>query len=77
MNIESDKNFNVQHQEEVSELRGTMLSQAKKEESKRFLCKPSTTKPSLVILDVYTNKTTEVPLFASKEVLKALNELFG
>lgn len=76
MKIKADELLNSELQKEVSELRNGMFSQVKKEESKRFTVKPSNTNPCAIITDTITGKTTEVPLFASREVLLALNNLF-
>ena len=76
MRIKSDERLNRELQKEVSELRDGMFSQIKKEESKRFVTKPSKENPCTIITDTVTGKIVEVPLFASREVLVALNTLF-
>lgn len=76
MKIKADEQLNSELQKQVSGLRDGMLSQIKKEESSRFVAKPSNENPCTIITDTVTGKTTEVPLFASREVLVALNNLF-
>lgn len=76
MKIKSDECLNSELQKDVSEIRDGMFSQIKKEESKRFVTKPSNENPCTIITDTVTGKTVEVPLFASREVLVALNTLF-
>lgn len=76
MKIKPDERLNSKLQKEVSELRGGMFSQIKKEESSRFVAKTSNENPCTIITDTTTGKTVEIPLFASKEVLVALNTLF-
>ena len=76
MKLKQDERLNSELQKEVSELRDGMFSQIKKEESSRFVANPSNENPSTIITDTITGKTVEVPLFASREVLMALNVLF-
>lgn len=76
MKLKQDERLNSELQKEVSELRDGMFSQIKKEESRRFVAKPSNENPSTIITDTITGKTVEVPLFASREVLMVLNALF-
>ena len=76
MKIKQDELLNSKLQKEVSELRDDMFSQIKKEESSRFITKASNENPCTIITDTLTGKTVEVPLFASREVLVALNTLF-
>ena len=76
MKIKSDEMLNDVLQEQVSTLRGGILSQTLKEESKRFTVTPSTEQPTVFITDTTTGKQAEVALFASRGVLETLNTLF-
>jgi hypothetical protein len=76
MRIKSDSKLNRELQKEVISVRGGMLSQVKKEQSERFVIKPSNSTPATIIMDKATGRCVEVPLFASREVLVALNTLF-
>ena len=75
MRISSDKRLNEQLQEEVSTLRDIMIS-ANKHHSSRFTARKSKDRPSMIITDTETNQETEVGLYAYREVMKALIELF-
>lgn len=77
MKIKSDEMLNEVLQEQVADLRSSMLSQTLKEESKRFTVTPSTEKPTVFIKDTVTGKQAEVALFASRAVLETLNTLFN
>ncbi len=61
---------------DVSQLRGGMIGQVQKSTSKRFSAEPSVDEPSMWITDHVTGRQCQVGLFAARETLEALNELF-
>lgn len=75
MKITSDKRLNNQLQEDISELRESIIENVKTT-SKRFVAVNPTDKPEMIITDTSTWKTTTVPLYAYGNVMKALTELF-
>lgn len=76
--IKSDEKLNPQLKEEVTTLRGGILSQAEKNElPSRFSVKSADNSPSMIITDNDTGKQVKVPLFAYGDVRKVLNKLFG
>jgi hypothetical protein len=75
--LPSDNLLNPTLKKEVSELRGGILEQAETIKlNERFAVHPHENKPSMIIKDLTTGNSTEVPLFAYREVRKALNNLF-
>ena len=59
---------------DVTELRGAMLAQLPAGE--RFTTEPSVDTPTVWITDQQTGKSVQVPIFAAREVAKALAQLF-
>jgi hypothetical protein len=61
---------------DVSLLRGGMIGQILKETSTRFTVEPSIDTPTVWITDTITGKQTQVPIFAARATVCALNDLF-
>ncbi|MNB84022.1 hypothetical protein D3C81_384480 [compost metagenome] len=77
-NNRSDNTMNSALKSEVQGLRGAIGNTAEKQPMpERFEATPLADDPSIMILDTETGKSTIVPIFAYREVRKALNELFG
>ena len=75
MKIKSDERLNSQLQNEVSELRESIIKNVKNT-SERFVAVSSTDAPEMIITDTTTWRTTTVPLYGYGNVMKALSELF-
>ncbi|QST02469.1 hypothetical protein IMZ31_23760 (plasmid) [Pontibacillus sp. ALD_SL1] len=76
--ISSDKKANSALQEELGELRGGIVDQANRQAMPaRFKVKAHKDAPRMILTDTETDRTVEVPLFAYREVRKALHGLFG
>lgn len=75
----SDKDLDYLHpeiKEEVKHLRGLLRTEAEKIAlANRFQTREDGSK--VVILDLKTMRSTEVPLYAYSQVRKVLNTLFG
>lgn len=63
----------------IPKLQGSMTAQAEKVEldPKRWFIMEIPSKPQVGIIDLRTSKATVVPLFAYREVRKALSDLFS
>lgn len=66
---------NEPYESDVSLLRGTMLDQVPK--SSRFETAPSVDEPRVWITDKTTGREVSVPIFAAREVMKALAGLMS
>ena len=73
MQITSDNELNTKLKEEVQELRSIIN---KGVELNRFQKIPCSDKPRYIIIDNFTGKSAEVPLFALSEVMQVLKDLF-
>ena len=75
--IETDERLNEVLKQEVQEVRGSIVSQAEKNElPSRFNVIPCEGSPSMVIHDTHTGRKVTVPIFAYGEVRKAIKALF-
>ena len=73
-------NHQLRHEkqaDEITSLRGTLVQQVQAVTSDRFTAVPSVDTPTMWITDTTTERAIQVPLFVAREVLKALDTLFG
>lgn len=75
--IESDKDCCPALREQLAAIRGTVTQTAEQVTLPKRFAVEHTEKATVIIWDTFSEKGTEVPLFAYKEVRQALRNLFS